>query len=65
MNDRYTPDWPAIVAADRAALAAAAWRDLAWWSALWLALVVAAVAVTLCVYGAAWIDGAWLAPFGR
>ena len=29
----------------------------------WLALVVAFAALALCVYGAAWIDGAWLAPF--
>lgn len=28
-----------------------------------LAFVVAALVLALCVYGAAWIDGAWLAPF--
>lgn len=34
---------------------------LAWGA--WLALVVVFAALALCVYGAAWINGAWLAPF--
>ncbi|MGN6562919.1 MAG: hypothetical protein ACTHMU_09690 [Thermomicrobiales bacterium] len=29
----------------------------------WLALVIAFAVLALCVYGAAWADGAWLAPF--
>lgn len=29
----------------------------------WLALLVAALVVVACVYGAAWINGVWLAPF--
>lgn len=29
----------------------------------WLALVVAFAVVALCVYGAACVNGAWLAPF--
>ena len=30
----------------------------------WLALVVAALVVVASVYGAAWVNGVWLAPFG-
>lgn len=29
----------------------------------WLALMVAFAVLAMCVYGAAWVDGAWLAPF--
>lgn len=55
----YAPDWPAIVAADRAALAATALRDLAWWRAVWLALVAACALVTAAAFGATWITDLW------
>lgn len=29
----------------------------------WLALVVAFALLAMCVYGAAWVNGVWLAPF--
>lgn len=63
MWSEYEADRERVAAEQDAAQSGQASIALAW-GALWLALVTLAIVVTLAAFGAAWITGAWLAPFG-